>query len=254
MPSIPRRAVQLPPRVASLELQSVDETIYVNLRRVSGAKRFTLRVRSATRDVVLTMPQRASLTSAREFAERHTDWIGARVRRLPQPVKFEPGEMIPYRGAPHIIVHRPEARGIVWTETSALGADVTPMLCVAGGREHIARRVTDFLRREAAKRLRQAAMKHAAAIHVSIGRIGVRDTTSRWGSCTASGALSFSWRLILAPDFVLDYLAAHEVAHRIHLDHSDRFWALTRSLAPHTDRAEAWLKAHGAGLHRYGAA
>jgi predicted metal-dependent hydrolase len=81
----------------------------------------------------------------------------------------------------------------------------------------------------------------------------LRDTTSRWGSCSSTGALNFSWRLILAPCFVLDYLAAHEVAHFVHMNHSPAFWKVTRRLFPETDRAEEWLKAHGAGLHRFGA-
>jgi predicted metal-dependent hydrolase len=83
--------------------------------------------------------------------------------------------------------------------------------------------------------------------------ITIRDQRSRWGSCSASGGLNFSWRLIMAPPHVLDYLAAHEVAHLVHMNHSDEFWALTRSLSGDTDKAEAWLKAHGASLHRYGA-
>ena len=80
----------------------------------------------------------------------------------------------------------------------------------------------------------------------------MRDTTSRWGSCSATGALNFSWRLIMTPEHVLDYLAAHEVAHLVHMNHSDDFWAVTRKLAPQTERAEAWLHAHGASLHRFG--
>jgi predicted metal-dependent hydrolase len=82
--------------------------------------------------------------------------------------------------------------------------------------------------------------------------VGLRDTTSRWGSCSSQGSLNFSWRLILAPAYVLDYLAAHEVAHLVHMNHSARFWKLTRKLCAETDRAEAWLKAHGKDLHRYG--
>lgn len=254
MPSSLRRNDSLLHPPAIFDLQSVDETIRVNLRRVSGAKRFTLRVRSATRDVVLTMPYRASLSSAREFAQRHAAWIGARVRRLPRPVRFEPGAIIPVGGEPHLIEHRPSARGGVWIEPlTAAEPGVTARLCVSGHAEHVSRRVMDFLRREAQRRLRDAVLHHAATINVAVTRITVRDTTSRWGSCSATGALSFSWRLILAPHEVLDYLAAHEVAHRVHLDHSPRFWALTRSLSPATDRAEAWLKAHGAELHRYGA-
>jgi len=162
--------------------------------------------------------------------------------------------VIPFRGEPHVILHRPGERGNVWIEPFAsprLGA--WGAVCVAGGEEHIARRVSDFLRREAQKDLRAAVKAHAEKINVSIRRIGVRDTTSRWGSCSSLGVLSFSWRLVMAPAHVLNYLAAHEVAHRVHLDHSPRFWTLARMLAPETDRAEAWLKAHGAELHKYGA-
>ncbi len=237
---------------SSLDVRSCDDVIRVSLRRVATAKRFTLRVRSATRDVVLTMPRRASLASARAFVEQHVAWVGARVSRLPEPVRFAPGAVIPLRGEPHRIAHRPGARGAVWIEPAPEDGDALPSLCVAGGADHVARRVGDFLRREAQADLRRAVARHAQALGVAIARIGVRDTTSRWGSCSAAGVLSFSWRLILAPPYVLDYLAAHEVAHRRHLDHSPRFWAVTRRLAPLTDRAEAWLSAHGPGLHRYG--
>lgn len=227
--------------------------IRVDLRRVSGAKRFTLRVRSATRDVVLTMPHRASIASAREFAEKHVAWIGARISRLPRVVRFESGAVIPIRGELHVVVHRPDARGAVWIERSSPDPVSARMsICVAGAAEHVARRINDYLRREARRELQSSVIRHAAKINVSIKKIGIRDTTSRWGSCSATGGLNFSWRLIMAPLYVLDYLAAHEVAHRVHLDHSTRFWALARELSPDTDRAEAWLRAHGADLHRYG--
>ena len=253
MTSILRRADPRIETLSSIDLRASDDCIRVSVRRVAGAKRFTLRVRSATRDVVLTMPRRASIASAREFAEKHVSWIGARVRRLPQPIRFAAGEVIPLRGIPHSITHRPLQRGTVWIETqNANEWQAYHMLCVAGGEEHITRRIGDYLRREAKSDLAKAVKRHAEKIDVSISRIGVRDTTSRWGSCSSAGVLSFSWRLILAPGFVLDYLAAHEVAHRVHLDHSPKFWALARSLAPETDRAEAWLKAHGSDLHRYG--
>ena len=155
----------------------------------------------------------------------------------------------PLRGVAHRIVHAPEARGVVWVEPGLDG----PRLCVAGERPHVARRVIDFLKREARKDIEAAVRRHARAIGVEPKRIAVRDTVSRWGSCSSAGRLSFSWRLILAPPFVLDYLAAHEVAHLVHLNHSPKFWALLGRACPNTDRAEAWLKAHGASLHRYGA-
>jgi predicted metal-dependent hydrolase len=225
----------------------------VALKRVAGARRFTLRVRSATRDVVLTMPVRGSLSSAREFVERHAAWIGARLNRLPRPVPFETGAVIPLRGVNHVIHHRPDLRGNIWIEAGvAVSLEAENALCVACEAPHLSRRVLDYFRKEARRDLEASVKRHTLAIGVAARRVTVRDTVSRWGSCSASGALNFSWRLILAPPFVLDYLAAHEVAHLIHLNHSPLFWALTNKLAPETDRAEAWLKAHGASLHRFG--
>jgi predicted metal-dependent hydrolase len=193
------------------------------------------------------MPARASLKAAREFAERHAAWIGARLERLPDLVYFEPSSFAPLRGVDHRIVHCPDARGVVWTRES----DDEPILCVAGDLAHVSRRVADYLKREARRDLEATTARHCAALGVVRRRITLRDTTSRWGSCSSTGALNFSWRLILAPPFVLDYLAAHEVAHLVHMDHSPAFWRVTRRLFPETDRAEAWLKAHGASLHRY---
>jgi hypothetical protein len=128
------------------------------------------------------------------------------------------------------------------------------LLCVAGRAPHLARRITDFLKREARRELSTATRRHAAALAVTVERIAVRDTASRWGSCSHDGSVSYSWRLILAPPFVLDYLAAHEVAHRRELNHSPRFWRVVDQLTPDRRRAEAWLKAQGNSLHRYGAA
>ena len=236
--------------VAHFEIAHCGAVHQVALRRLSNARRFTLRVRAASRDVVLTMPARASLKAAREFAERHAAWIGARLDRLPELVYFEPSSFAPLRGVDHGIVHRPGARGVVWLEDGADG----PLICVAGDAPHVGRRVADYLKREARRDLEAAVARHAAALGVKPRRLALRDTTSRWGSCSSTAALNFSWRLILAPPLVLDYLAAHEVAHIRHMNHSPLFWALTRRLCPDTDRAEAWLKAHGAALHRFGAA
>lgn len=247
------------PRVldsSHLELTHDGETLRVALKRVATARRFTLRVRAATRDVVLTMPKRGSLSAARDFAQRNAAWIGARLERLPRPIPFCDGSVIPLRGVDHVVTHRPGMRGTVWIEAIAPGScadDVLLALCVAGEREHVERRVADYLRKEARRDLEAAVKHYTLAIDLPARRVGLRDTTSRWGSCSSSGSLNFSWRLILAPSHVLDYLAAHEVAHLRHLDHSDQFWALTHRLSPDVDRAEAWLKAHGASLHRYGA-
>ena len=127
-----------------------------------------------------------------------------------------------------------------------------PVIVVSTEAPHVTRRVREFLEAEARKDLAAAVQRHTAALGVTAKRITVRDTKSRWGSCSARGTLSFSWRLIMAPAFVLDYLAAHEVAHLRELNHSHRFWRLVFELCPRTEEAERWLKHHGSELHRFG--
>ena len=227
-----------------------DRSVYlVRVRRHRQARRYTLRIQAATREVILTIPPRGTLKEAREFAQKHGGWIAARLDRLPQAAPFANGVVVPLRGVAHRIAHRRGVRGIVWTETDANGE---PLLCVAGEAPHIDRRIGDFLRREAKRDLERTSLRFAAALGVTVRRVAVRDQSSRWGSCSTTGSLSFSWRLILAPSPVLDYLAAHEVAHLIEMNHSPRFWRLVQRLCPEHERAKTWLDVHGADLHRYG--
>jgi predicted metal-dependent hydrolase len=227
-----------------------DRMIYlVRMRRHRQARRYTLRIQAATREVILTIPPRGTLKEAREFAQKHGGWIAARLGRLPEAAPFAHDVVVPLRGVPHRIAHRRGVRGTVWTETDA-GDE--RLLCVAGDAPHIDRRIGDFLRREAKHDLETASLKFAADLGVTIGRVAVRDQSSRWGSCSTTGVLSFSWRLILAPSHVLDYLAAHEVVHLLEMNHSARFWRLVQRLCPGHERAKAWLDVHGTDLHRYG--
>ena len=221
----------------------------VRVRRHRQARRYTLRIHAATREVVLTMPPRGTIKEAKEFAQKHGGWIAARLGRLPEATPFAHGMMVPLRGGPHRIVHRRGARGTVWMETAS---DGQRLLCVAGDAPHIDRRIKDFLRREAKRELEAASRRYAERIGARIKRLSVRDQSSRWGSCSTNGALSFSWRLILAPAFVLDYLAAHEVCHLVEMNHSPRFWRLVQRIYPNFERAKAWLDVHGTDLHRYG--
>ena len=227
-----------------------DRAIYlVRIRRHRQARRYTLRIDAVSREVVLTIPPRGSVKEAREFAQKHGGWIAARLKRLPEAAPFAHGTEVPLRGVPHRIAHRRGARGTVWTESDQ---DGNRLLCVAGEAPHVDRRIGDFLKREARTALDAASRRYAAQLGVPIKRISVRDQASRWGSCSNTGVLSFSWRLILAPPFVLDYLAAHEVAHLHELNHSPRFWRLVAKLDPNAARAKTWLDVHGADLHRYG--
>ncbi|MFZ0423561.1 MAG: SprT family zinc-dependent metalloprotease [Xanthobacteraceae bacterium] len=227
-----------------------DNSVYpVRLRRHRQARRYTLRIQATTREVILTIPPRGTLKEASAFALKHGGWIAARLGRLPKAAPFAPGAVLPLRGVPHRITHRPETRGTVWTEIDAGGE---PLLCVAGQAPHIDRRIGDFLRREARRDLEIASQRFAHDLGVVMRRVVVRDQSSRWGSCSTTGVLSYSWRLVLAPKEVLDYLAAHEVAHLIEMNHSAKFWRLVQRLYPGHEAAKAWLDAHGSDLHRYG--
>jgi predicted metal-dependent hydrolase len=227
-----------------------DQAVYpVRIRRHRQARRYTLRINAATREVILTMPPRGSVREAKEFADKHGGWIAARLCRLPAAAPFAHGTVVPLRAVSHRIIHRPSVCGTVWTES---GDGDEPLLCVAGETPHVNRRVADYLKREALRDLEAASRRAAAVFGVSIERISVRDQSSRWGSCSTTGALSYSWRLILAPPFVLDYLAVHEVAHLIEMNHSPRFWRLVHGACADAHRAKVWLDAHGSDLHRYG--
>jgi predicted metal-dependent hydrolase len=227
-----------------------DGAVYrVRLRRHRQARRYTLRIQAATREVVLTLPSRGSIKEATAFAGKHGAWIAARLARLPERVPLEHGAVVPFRDVPHRIVHRPGARGTVWTEWDDAGDH---LLCVAGEAPHVARRITDFFKREVRRDVEAASRRYARELGVTIRRIGVRDQVSRWGSCSTSGVLSYSWRLIFAPPHVLDYIAAHEVAHLVEMNHSPRFWRLVERLDPDLRRAKAWIDVHGKDLHRYG--
>ncbi len=246
-PARPKPPLRPQPQIIDVPFDG--EVYSVRLRRHAQARRYTLRVLAASREVVLTLPPRGTLKEAQAFAQRNGAWIAARLGRLPQAVPFVDGGEVPLRGTPHRIVHRPGARGTVWIEADAAGE---PRLCVAGDARHLPRRVRDFLKREAKRDLEAASRRYTTALGIAMRRIVVRDQTSRWGSCSSTGVLSYSWRLILAPPHVLDYLAAHEVAHLKEMNHSPRFWRLVERLCPDWQRAKAWLDAHGTQLHRYG--
>jgi predicted metal-dependent hydrolase len=248
---MPSRALffRRPPEPQTIEVAVEADTYSVRVRRHPQARRYTLRIQAATREVVLTMPPRGSLREARDFAQRHGGWIAARLRRLPSVVAFAHGTVVPVRGIEHRIEHRRGARGTVWSELAPDGAH---LLCVAGEAPHVSRRVADHLKREARHDLEAASRRYAGQLGVRLRRVSIRDPSSRWGSCSTTGVLSYSWRLILAPPFVLDYLAAHEVAHLVEMNHSPRFWRTVLRVCADTRRAKAWLDAHGAELHRYG--
>ena len=238
-----------PHEPSTLVIRHGSQFFAIRLRRHRRARRYTLRIHPTDREAILTMPPRGTLAEARDFAQLHGGWIAARLGRLPKAAPFQTGTVVPLRGVHHRIVHRAGERGTVWTEVRDSGEKI---ICVAGGLDYIDRRVHDYLKREARKDLQKSAQAYAQALGVRVKRLSIRDQSSRWGSCTSAGSLSFSWRLILAPPFVLDYLAAHEVAHLVEMNHSARFWRVVARACPSVERAKRWLDTYGNDLHRYG--
>ncbi len=252
MPRSPHKSAPRVSGITSLDVSHEGETYQINLRRIASARRFTLRVRAATQDVVLTMPARGSVNEAKSFASRHAAWIGAKLRQLPEKIPLTPGGYVPLRGTLRLITNCPTKRRGVWLEDGVPSEGSTPLLCVNAEAPFIPRRVRDFLIKEALCDIKASVESHTKKLGVAPCKITLRDTISRWGSCSSSGSLSFSWRLIMAPHFVLDYLAAHEAAHLLHMNHSTKFWATVARLTADTTRAEAWLKTHGSSLLRFG--
>jgi predicted metal-dependent hydrolase len=249
MPSLRALFYRRPSEPQTIQIVFDRASYLIRIRRHRQARRYTLRIHAASREVILTVPPRGSLREAKEFAQKHGGWIAARLHRLPEAAPFTHGAIVPLRGIEHRIVHRPGLRGTVWPETDESGQ---ALLCVAGEAPHIDRRVSDYLRREAQRDLEAASRRAAERLGVAVKRVSVRDQSSRWGSCSTTGVLSYSWRLILAPPFVLDYLAVHEVAHLIEMNHSARFWRLVNGVCSDSQRAKVWLDIHGSDLHRYG--
>lgn len=225
-------------------------TISVRVRVSPRARRIALRVDSAKGTTELVLPAGFGIGRAGDFLARHAGWLEERVSRMPQRIVFADGARVPLLGTDHVIRHDPRAVGTV--RRFAGGADGLPELVVSGRPEHLPRRLADWLKAEARREIAPRARAHAERLGRKPSRITVRDTRSRWGSCSSTGALSFSWRLVLAPEAVLDYVCAHEAAHLVEMNHSGRFWRLVETLDPDMDAARAWLKRHGAGLHRYG--
>jgi predicted metal-dependent hydrolase len=231
-----------------LDIAHGSDVYRIALKRSLKARRYTLRASSAKREIVLTIPARGSLHEADDFARRHGGWIAERYKRFVPVIACVPGAILPVRGEPHRVEHRVESRGTVWIET---GEDGEHLIVVAGKAEFARRRILDFLKKEARRDLDQAVARYTAMLGIPARHISLKDTTSRWGSCSHDGRLNFSWRLIFAPPSILTYLAAHEVAHLKELNHSARYWRVVEALYPDYQDAEVWLKRHGASLHRY---
>jgi predicted metal-dependent hydrolase len=216
--------------------------VEILLRRSARARRLSLRVSRIDGRVTLTLPAGVPARTARAFAAERADWLRGHLARTPSRIVPGPGLSLPFEGRETPV----EAGGTGRAVRHAGGA-----LCVPGRAEDAPARLGAFLKAAARDRLAAAVDRHASALGRRPARITLRDPRSRWGSCSAAGGLMFSWRLVMAPPEVLDYVAAHEVAHLAEMNHSPAFWAVVAGLCPGYAAPRAWLRAEGAGLHRY---
>ncbi len=216
----------------------------VVVRRNRQARRIILRIDPKTDGVKLTLPTYVAEAEGVQFLETQKGWLRRRLAKLQPRVFLDHGAVLPFLGDDHTIVHEAGARRGVWRDDGCI--------FVSGQAEHVSRRVLDWLRKQAKTEFADRSLATAQRIGVRVGRVTVRDTTSRWGSCAQDGSLNYSWRLVMAPELVVDYIVAHEVAHIVERNHGPDFHALVDRLTPHADQAEAWLNAYGPGLHRIG--
>jgi predicted metal-dependent hydrolase len=218
----------------------------VAIRVSPRARRLSLRVDATARGVELVLPRRFAADAAIGFVARHRGWIAARVAAIPPPLRLADGAVVPVFGVPHRIRQIAE-RG------AAPVTIVDGEIRVRGEPAHLPRRILDHLKALARHEFGGRARRLAAQLGKSVTRISVRDPKSRWGSCSSTGALSFSWRLVFAPQEVVDYVVAHEVAHLVEMNHGPRFWRVVAGLVPDSAGPRAWLKRHRNELFSYGA-
>ena len=235
----PRQPV---PREHSRTVSIAGREVPLDVRSHPRARRLTLRI-APEGGLRLTVPPRVARREVDDFLARHEGWAAERLARLPARAHVGIGTVLPIGGKPHEVAHSGKLRGLSMREDGRL--------IVSGPEERAGARVRDWLKREAHAALEPLVAAYAREVERPVKALRVKDTRSRWGSCTHDGSLSFSWRLSMAPPFVLDALAAHEVAHLVHMNHGEAFWALARSLCADTDDAREWLRREGAGLQAW---
>ena len=241
----PRKSLTPPTaRHAPRNVAVSGRTLPLEVREHPRATRMTLRIEPGGQALKLTVPQGLPPREIDEFMRRQQGWLMTRLARYPSDCAVRDGGWIRLRGVGHRVMRSGSVRGL--TEARMIGE--TPVLVVGGLPEHLGRRVADFLRKEARRDLEEAVRRHAARVGIHPAAVRFKDTKSRWGSCTSDRVLSFSWRIVMAPPAVIDYLAAHEVAHLREMNHGPRFWRLCGELCPDMEDAKRWLKQNGGAL------
>lgn len=226
---------------------SCGRTAPLRLTVNERARRILLRIDSKNREAVAVAPSARQKKHALSFAEARADWIVERLAALPQAGGLSFGDSVLYRGVEHLIQPSTSGRSVT-VEARADG----PVILAPGREDLTASKVLGFLRASARTDLSARVSAHARTLGVKPRGVAIKDTRTRWGSCSSAGNLNFSWRLICAPPEILDYVAAHEVAHLVEMNHSSRFWALVELCFPDHKPARKWLNENGRMLHAIG--
>lgn len=211
----------------------------------SRARRLTLRIARGGTAIRVTAPVSVGEKQIVDFIERHRGWIERRIDTYPEERRPRHGGTLSYLGRTHRIEWSGRARGTVDRETMDDGSF---RFLVHGEETHLPRRIADYIKKQAREHLTERTEFYCEAVGKPYRSIKLKDTSSRWGSCSARGTLSYSWRIMMAPPGVVDYLVAHEVAHLVHFNHSRHFWGLVREICPELDEGKHWLRRHGEGL------
>ena len=226
-----------------LTIGDTVESLPVIIRKHPKSKRMVIRYQAIQHHVALTLPRYVTIKQGLHFVSEKREWIAEQIQNQPRHVPFMDGQIIPVLGKKYMLQHV-AGRGVVHIEEDCI--------IVPGDIEFMARRVSEWLKRLARDNISAIAHKNAEMIGKSVKKISLRDTSSRWGSCSHNGNLSFSWRLVFAPQEILYYVTCHEVAHLKHHDHSPAFWTLVHTLFPDYENARQWLRSNGGELYMYG--
>ena len=226
-------------------MAALDLGAPLSIRVSARARRIGLRIDAAERRVELVLPRGVPASQGLRFLAARREWVAARFRTLHPRLPFAEGAIVPVLGIPHRIRRE-------FDVGAPPVAIVDSEIRVRGEAEHLARRLRDHLVATARREFTHRARRLAFRIGKSVARVSVRDTKSRWGSCSGRANLSFSWRLIFAPESVVDYVVAHEVAHLSEMNHGPRFWRLVESLSPGSAVPREWLRRHRNRLFSYG--
>lgn len=219
-------------------------SIPIRWRRSTRARRIALRIDPSDGIVTITLPPRATQGSGMAFFQANLAWIERQRQQRRPPPRLQNGSTITLEGEILTIRHAPTARRGVWHEGDAIH--------VSGDAAFLPRRVLSFMHDQAARRLPGAVHHWATRMEAKPTSIALRDVRSRWGSCTRQGRIMLSWRLVMTPPAVRDYVIIHELAHLAHFDHSQRFWQRVETFCPARKRAETWLRRHGGTLLQVG--